>query len=244
MNSYLLAVVGSCVVHRTLRIFGEHQMIRQLKRHEWVLVQINFVLLIICLGALAPIMTLFVIAGLLVFPILVSILRSRWNEHRFHIETVDLYEAMLMDVRSGLSARESIQNSGQNLQWSYPHRETISYVLKNNFSDFPNRQKSMLVRAREISSILNSGARVADRIKFYRDQWALIRRLERRRGAATQQSKAQAIVISILYFLVSGYQFLQDPRFLTSKWFILGSGMMVTGLFLITRIQRSFRWKV
>ncbi len=244
MNSVLLATIGWVVVNRTLRIVGEHQMIRQLKRRREHLIQINFVLLCALLGPDRPLFALSIIGIILISPLFVSITKSRVNEQRFHNETVDLYDSLLMDVRGGLSVREAILNSGQSPQWSYPHRETVAYVVKNSAEIFPNRHKAMQLRAREITSILSSGSRVTDRLKFYRDQWSLVIRLDRKIKSATQPTRAQAFVVVVLYILVATYQAVQDAHFLTSKWFLTGTFLMVLGLLMIWRIQRTFRWKI
>lgn len=243
MISVLLAVFGWLAAGRTFQILVDHQITRARNLRHWVLLKINFALICAYLGLLHPQSGLLLIVTLFISPIFISILSARINERKFQNETVELYDSLLMEVRGGRSIRESVVHTGSEARWSYPHREIVAYIVKNSGELFPNRHKGMQVRARELASVMNSGSRVGDRLKFYRDQWSLSRKLGLKVNLATKQAQVQAIVVTALYIIVSGYQIFHDWKFLGSKWFVLGTALLVIGLLVMLKIQRGFRWK-
>lgn len=243
MISVLLAVIGWLIAGRTFRILVDHQITRSQNPRRWLLLQINFVLICAYLGLLHPHLGFFLLAALILAPIFISVATTHRNERKFQNETVELYDSLLMGVRGGRSIREVLIQTGKEERWSHPHRETVAYIVKNSEKTFPNQHIGMKLRARELSLLLNSGSRVADRLKFYRDQWSLCRRLRLKVKVATKQTQVQALVVLLLYIIVAAFQVFHDLQFLTSKWFTLGSLLLVLGLYLMARLRRSFVWK-
>lgn len=243
MISVLLAVIGWLIAGRTFQILVDHQITRAQNPKRWILFKINFVLICAVLGSKHPKLGLLLLAAMVLAPIFISLMTSHNNERKFQNETVDLYDVLLMGIRGGKAFREALLDTAKENRWSHPHREIVAYIVKNSEKTFPNRHKGMKQRALELSSLLKSGSRVSERLKFYRQQWVLCRKLRLKVKMATKQTQVQAIVVSFLYIIVAAFQIFHDWQFLTSKWLLFGSGLLSLGLVVTIRIQRSFRWK-
>lgn len=243
MLEIISSVIGCIVVSRTIDIFIEKSIIKPIEQLRRVLIWANLLVGFYLLCGFGPIILAFVAGASALSPILLLGVRHLQNKKRFRDETVELYQELLLEVLAGGSIRSAVEKTLPNQKWSLEHRELAALVLSGRESNLNLRSTQLSQRFHELHSLLNGRGSMVNKIKLLKERWMLSKKLERKRQAATALVQAQSILTLFLFAGVVVARLVVDLDFLKSLWLWSGIGLLILGLYLISRFEKAFQWK-
>lgn len=96
----------------------------------------------------------------------------------------------------------------------------------------------------ELFQIKKNNSAHLDQISLLRKHLKIMLNLRRRSGQASQQAKAQAIIIFLLYFGLLLFMRSSFGWKRVETFFVTSLPIMIVGIFIVFRIARSFKWKI
>lgn len=184
------------------------------------------------------------LALLVGFPLLIAAAIEQWRLREFKIESRHFFDEIVFELRVGQSLRAGLERIFARNQCGFYSHEIIEKVL-HGVSQHPQYHDPCLVRRhQELVRLLNINSKVVDKVLFLRSMYVLQEKFRRKSRAATQQVKSQAVVVTLLYFILLIGQIRYSNLRIDSFWVILSAILLCGGLLLMRWILRSFKWKV
>lgn len=188
-------------------------------------------------------------------PFMVAEFIERRRTRQFVSETRDFYDELLFEIRSGNSLRSSLDRIIASQHFGFYTREMVGVALKNNEetvskrearppSTSSTRNKITQQRLLELRRLLCASGKILERLQFLRHIHHLEQKFRRRSRIATQQVRAQAAIVLILYVGLLILQLVTGFTKLDSPFVFVSLSLILAGLGTIYHITRSFRWKV
>lgn len=180
---------------------------------------------------------------------LVPLAIAGWVEsrriQRFRGETREFFDELALEIRGGRSLRSALGRIRGETRFGFYTREMIGYALQTGTHEKGFHHPEIGRRVGEIQRLLNGGGgKIMDRVQFFRKMHALADRFRRKSRAATQQVRAQALVVSLMYGALLIFQLVTNSVKGSSPWVYLSFVLLICGLLSLRWIMRSFRWKV
>lgn len=238
-------VFGLLITSRTIHLLrsGNIIAVEQQKYLRWMYLITPLVLLFL---STIDALNLFWWISVLFFaaPYLSAIIIERRRARQFVSETLEFYDELVFELRSGNSLRSSLDRINNGSQFGFYTREMVGVALKGSESKSAISNKLTDKRVLELRRLLHASGKILERLQFLRRLHHLEEKFRRKSRVATRQVRAQAMIVVLFYF---GLLFLEISAGLVKPFslFVGASAvLLMMGLLVFHLLMRSFKWKV
>ncbi len=189
---------------------------------------------------------LVLLSSLCFCPIAWSEIRKQIFIHNFENKKIYFLDFIILQMKSGLSLRESLKKLTQSAKSSmFKTLQVLSDRLSVDGqdqppSDFPSQVERFF---NEIEIIDRNPSKKLENLIKLRAQYRMISGFTQKAAAAVSQSQAQSMVVLVLYMAATIYSLRLDESFRSHPGFLLSIFMFTVGFFWLFRLGKSLRWK-
>lgn len=242
---FLVSLVGHALVHRSfLSMAREFALSHQLIRSITI---INFCVIIVISIITAPThSTLWISIGILLitlkfFPHILRLLLVA----KLRTALIPFLDCVILNLQAGKSFRFSLQLSVE-MQSGWVRHQLAEVCESLQMSKNVIAMKSALLKdlRDELVEIDQSQVRCVEQVRALRRSLKMQEGFRRRSGQVTQQIKMQAIIVTLLFFMLLGFVIMQFGFKAHSTWIFLSSIIFLIGLTWIFLMGRRMKWTV
>ncbi len=241
-----LSIFGLYVVHRTLGICEEQQLLTQ-----------NQMVNVRMISFLTVVMLNFLFKGTIVLMIAVSaiIILSPWwapqliqkhRESQLKNQFLPLLDHLILSMKSGKGFRASL---GLFIERNPP---AVRFILQEFLSALQYQKEMQAISSdskiqfyfRELHVVDQSGHKPVDRLRALRRRLMMEKTFRQKSRQALMQVRFQSWIISGMYFLILAY--VQHDFGLREhlKLVAISGALFFSGLIWVQRMGRNYQWKI
>lgn len=177
-------------------------------------------------------------------PVSVYLYQDWTRKVLFRKQVVPMLDVLVLQMRSGRTLREALENSSGNLASIQYYVKELNSLLQFGTGAHINSKDLYFSRiANELLAIHRTPVRSIERLKALRSRIRTEQDFRQRSQQATTQVKLQATVLSVLYAGLVSYVVCIYPWNQIEKYLVVSGFFFLLGLSLLLAIPRSFRWK-
>lgn len=238
MNELLISIIGSVIVFRKIRSDTFISYFPKL--------QISFFIITIVLSIIST----YYIGIFFISLIIISKILKKTIEKKLEDRILCHIDRIILSQKSGKSFRQSIQLIQTNVQNNF-EKDKLLNLLKALSDDETNENDVHIFCpslfhffSTELVAISKQKTQQLEQLQLLRRQIKIILQLRHKSGQASQQAKAQGVIISLLFIAMS---FFMSKTFGWSNvipFIQVSIPLFFIGLLLIWKISRSFKWSL
>lgn len=231
-------------------VFGCLIAIRKIQSDSFFLlfpkVQKVFFVLSVLFGVYSPtFIGIFLISLIIIPKILKKIIKKSFENN-----LVSYLDRIILSQKSGKSFRQSCVLTFQNTVNEFEKKELLilleSLSVKETGQVIKTNLRSPIYEffCAEMTFISQQQTQQLEQMQLLRRHLKTLLQLRHKSGQISQQAKAQAVVISILFVLMSIFMSKTFGWHKICSYFYLTLPILLVGLFVTWKISRSFKWSL